>query len=256
MRSPLIAAAILIGRALSAQVPPAVPDVKKEPAEPGIAVASAVVKAKCGGCHKDDGQGLMTRISWERTTPEGWQQIIKRMVRLNGLSLTPGEARDIVKSLSETHGLAPEEAKPVAWYWEKRQLESETLPNDTLRDACAACHPIAQPNSWRRSKGEWDLLGNMHRGYFPVVEFTSYRRPPRVAGGGGARGAAPAAPLEKEPFETALEYFTKSNGLHTPEWAQWQASRKPDVVGSRPHPQSRSRLHFPKLQFDRRFERV
>ena len=52
MRSPLIAAAILIGRALSAQVPPAVPDVKKEPAEPGIAVASAVVKAKCGGCHK------------------------------------------------------------------------------------------------------------------------------------------------------------------------------------------------------------
>ncbi len=239
MRSPLIAAAILIGRALSAQAPPASPDAKREAPEPGIAVTSALVKAKCGGCHKDDGQGLMTRISWERTTPEGWQQIIKRMVRLNGLSLTPVEARDIVKSLSETHGLAPEEAKPVAWYWEKRQLESETLPNDTLRDACAACHPIAQPNSWRRSKGEWDLLGNMHRGYFPVVEFTSYRRPPRMAGGGtggvggggGGAAAAPAAP-EKEPFETALEYFTKSNGLHTAEWSQWQASRRaPKLAG-------------------------
>ncbi len=213
-------------------------DEKKE-SEPGIPVSSDLVKAKCGGCHRDDGKGNLTRISWERTTPEGWQQIIKRMVRLNGVSLTPVEARDVVKSLSETHGLAPEEAKPVAWYWEKRQLESEQLPNDTLRDACAACHPIAQPNSWRRSKAEWDLLANMHRGYFPVVEFTSFRRPFRPGGGGGggrgaAAAAAAAAPApEKEPFETALEHFTKSNALATPEWAQWQATRRPAKLTGR-----------------------
>jgi len=234
MRIPLLLAAILTGKVLLAQAPPAIDAAKPEP---GIPVISPVVKAKCSGCHKDDGNGLLTRISWERTTPEGWQQIIKRMVRLNGLSLTPVEARDIVKSLSETHGLAPEEAKPVAWYWEKRQLESENHPNDTLRDACAACHPIAQPNSWRRSKVEWDLLASMHRGYFPVVEFTSYRRPPRMGGGGGGgRGAVAASPAtpapEKEPFETALEYFTLNNKLHTPEWAQWQATRRaPKLAG-------------------------
>ena len=234
MRNPVALAAIFFGSTLLAQAPPELKP--KGEAEPGIAVTNAVVKAKCSGCHRDDGQGHLTRISWERTTPEGWQQIIKRMIRLNGLTLTPVEAREIVKSLSETHGLAPEEAKPVSWYWEKRQLESEQLPTDTLRDACAACHPIAQPNSWRRSKVEWDLLANMHRGYFPVVEFNSFRRPPRAPGAtsGGGRGAAvtPPATPEKEPFEIALEHFTKANPLNTPEWAQWQAARRtPKLAG-------------------------
>jgi hypothetical protein len=170
MRIPVVLTLGLLAAVLTAQTPPA------DKPEPGIAVTSAVVKAKCSGCHKEDGQGNLTRISWERTTPEGWQQIIKRMVRLNGLSLSPAEAREVVRSLSETHGLAPEEAKPVAWYWEKRQVESEPLPADTIRDACAGCHPLAQANSWRRSKAEWDLLGNMHRGYFPVVVLPRPRR--------------------------------------------------------------------------------
>jgi len=237
MRIRVVLAGYLFGMSftLFAQAPtaPAAVEATKTVEEPGIPVTNAVVKAKCSGCHRDDGKGHLTRISWERTTPEGWQQIIKRMVRLNGLSITPVEAREVVKSLSESHGLAPEEAKPVAWYWEKRQLETETLPSDTVRDACAACHPVAQPNSWRRSKTEWDLLSSMHRGYFPVVEFTSFRRPPRGAGGGG-RGPAPATPTtpDKEPFELALEHFTKTNGLHTPEWAQWQATRRaPKLAG-------------------------
>ncbi len=235
MRNWLAFAAVLFSSSLLAQAPVSTPvstDAKKGDSEPGIAVTHAMVKAKCSGCHRDDGQGHLTRISWERTTPEGWQQIIKRMVRLNGLTLTPVEAREIVKSLSETHGLAPDEAKPVSWYWEKRQLESEQFPSDTLRDACAACHPIAQPNSWRRSKVEWDLLASMHRGYFPVVEFNSFRRPPRPgAGAGRGATAAPAVP-EKEPFEIALEHFTKANPLHTPEWAQWQAARRtPKLAG-------------------------
>lgn len=227
----LTRAAVLLfaaGSLLLAQTaPPATPGARPEP---GIPVTNATVKAKCGGCHRDDGQGHLTRLAFERTTPEGWQQIIKRMVRLNGLALSPAEAREIVKALSETHGLAPEEAKPVAWYWEKRQPESEVLPSDTLRDSCAACHPLAQPNSWRRTKEEWDLLGAMHRGYFPVVEFTSFRRPP-------GRGSPPApasnpAPPAKEPFELALEHFAKSNPLHTPEWAQWQATRRaPKLAG-------------------------
>ena len=84
MRNPVALAAIFFGSTLLAQAPPE-PKPKGE-AEPGIAVTNAVVKAKCSGCHRDDGQGHLTRISWERTTPEGWQQIIKRMIRLNGLT--------------------------------------------------------------------------------------------------------------------------------------------------------------------------
>ena len=55
----------------------------------------------------------MLRISWERATPEGWEEAIKRMVRLRGVSLTPDEARSILKYLATYHGLAPEEAKPI-----------------------------------------------------------------------------------------------------------------------------------------------
>ena len=51
------------------------------------------VVAKCGGCHQQDAKGNMTRISWERTTPEGWELALKRMIRLNGVVLTTAEAR-------------------------------------------------------------------------------------------------------------------------------------------------------------------
>src|ERR1700742_149761 len=84
-----------------------------EKPEPGIPVTDPLVISKCGGCHKKDDAGNLARISWERSTPEGWEEAIKRMVRLNGLTLSPGEARAIVKYLSTSHGLSPEEAKPV-----------------------------------------------------------------------------------------------------------------------------------------------
>lgn len=217
----------------------------KEPSEPGIPVQSQLVKDKCSGCHRADAKGNLTRISWERTTPEGWQQIIKRMVRLNGLVLKPEEARDIVKTLSETHGLAPEEAKPVAWYWEKRYIDGETHPTVGIGDACASCHPMAQALSWRRSREEWDLLVDMHRGYFPVVENTSFRRPsyPAQGGGGGGAAAGPTPGQSANPAATgtraglgqmlgAVDFLAKGNPLHTPAWAAWQGSRgEPRLAG-------------------------
>src|SRR5580698_2041416 len=91
----------------------------------GIPVTDALVIAKCSGCHKNDGHGNLSRISWVRTTPEGWQEAIKRMVRLNGLTLTPDEARKIVTSLSGSHGLAPEEAKSVFYMAEHRIIDEQ-----------------------------------------------------------------------------------------------------------------------------------
>ena len=66
--------------------------------------------SRYGTCHQKDEKGNLSRISWERTTPEGWEEAIKRMVRLNGATLEPAEARTILKYLSTYHGLAPEEA--------------------------------------------------------------------------------------------------------------------------------------------------
>src|SRR5256885_6332956 len=98
------------------------PDVEtsKPTPEEGIPVTDPLIISKCSACHTKDAKGNLSRISWERTTPEGWQEAIKRMVRLNGLELKPEEARAIVKSLSATHGLAPEEAKQVMYIPEQR----------------------------------------------------------------------------------------------------------------------------------------
>ena len=207
-------------------------DAPKAAMEEGIPVTDPLVIAKCSGCHKQDEKGNLTRISWERTTPEGWQEAIKRMVRLNGLELKPEEARAIVKSLSTDHGLAPEEAKPVMYFVEHR-IQDEEFPNDTVREACAACHPIARARSWHRSKEDWDLLVNMHLGYFIVSE-QSFRG--RGGAGGGGRGAPAAAngtPVDTRPAsDQAVEYLTKDYALNTPAWAAWRARmRAPKLAG-------------------------
>src|SRR5580704_3180055 len=204
--------------------------------EEGIPVTDPLVIAKCSGCHKKDEKGNLTRISWERTTPEGWQEAIKRMVRLNGLELTPEEARAIVKSLSADHGLAPEEAKPVMYFVEHR-IQDEEFPNEVVRETCAACHPIARARSWHRSKEEWDLLVEMHRGYFIVSEQSFRGRGRGAGGGGGGRGAAAApnaTPVDtRPPSDQAVEYLAKEYPLDTPAWAAWRARMRPPKISGR-----------------------
>ncbi|HMZ22861.1 MAG TPA: c-type cytochrome, partial [Blastocatellia bacterium] len=212
-----------------AQTPQAAPPAKP-PGEEGIPVTNQLVIAKCSTCHKADDKGNLTRISWERTTPEGWQQIIKRMVRLNGLTLSPEEARQIVRYLSANHGLAPEEARPAFYEVEHRVLD-ETVPDENLRNTCTICHTYGRVQSQRRSKEEWDLLVNMHVGYFPVVEFQGFRRfpPPPDA------PPPPPGTDTRHPADRAVEFLAKTFPLHTPEWAAWRAnSRKDPMRPSRP----------------------
>src|SRR5580704_4640881 len=119
--------------------PSAEPASQSSPVE-GIPVHNQLVISKCGGCHTKDEKGNMLRISWERATPEGWEQAIKRMVRLRGVTLTPDEARAILKYLATYHGLAPEEANPIMYYAEHRAQDETIIPNDNVRGACANCH--------------------------------------------------------------------------------------------------------------------
>src|SRR5260370_13806862 len=122
--------------------------------EKGIPVTEPLVIAKCGSCHARDERGNMERISWARATPESWQSALKQMSLLNGVSLTPPEARSMVKYLSMNHGLAPEEAKPVMYDAERRIYEEITIPNDNLRNTCARCHAFARLLSWRRASDD------------------------------------------------------------------------------------------------------
>jgi quinohemoprotein amine dehydrogenase len=207
--------------------------------EEGIPVTDALTISKCGTCHAKDEKGNLSRISWERSTPEGWEEAIKRMVRLNGLSIEPAQARLILKYLSTEHGLAPEEAKSVMYLPEHRMVDETNIPNDVVRGACTTCHAFGRPMSWRRSKHDWQLLANLHVALYPQAE--AHFRGGRGGGGGGAaagggRGAAaaagvPAAPTA-EPGDASVEWLGTNAPLHTKEWADWMPRmRAPKLAG-------------------------
>jgi quinohemoprotein amine dehydrogenase len=195
----------------------------------GIPVTNPLVISKCGACHTKDEKGNLLRISFERATPEGWEEAIKRMVRLRGVSLTPDEARSILKYLATYHGLAPEEAKPIMYYAEHRIQDETNIPNDNVRGACANCHPMARPMSWRRSPEDWKYLANLHIALYPQAD-EAFRLGINAGGFDEDRHHLdPGAPL---PVDIALAYFSKSAPLDTPEWAAWRARmRTPKLTG-------------------------
>ncbi len=86
----------------------------------------------------------MSRISFQRNTPEGWQTIIQRMAALNGLNIEPATARQVVKYLSNNLGLAPEEAKPAAWEVERRLIDFKYTANSRRRIDLQQV-PLARP---------------------------------------------------------------------------------------------------------------
>src|SRR5258706_13933333 len=114
-----------------------------------------------------------------------------------GVTLTPPEARSIVKYRTDYHGLAPEEAKPFMYYGERRIHDESDFPDANLRDACATCHPLARPLSWRRSIEEWKQLATAH-----------------------------AAQYKAAPNDAAVAFLGKTAPLWTPEWSAWSAQMR------------------------------
>ena len=224
----------------------------------GIPINDPVVIEKCGGCHTRDAGGKMMRISYMRTSPEIWEQIIKRMVRLNGLTLTPVEARQVVRYLSDNNGLAPQEVKPAFWDAEHRlfgtqEEESGIVPE--LQRTCNYCHTIGRVLLQRRTAEDYVKLANTHMALFPgseVAVFKPNRRYPNpedvpvaLTQAGTGYGVlqypapTPAAmtttPSGKHeyPLDAALAYLSKNQPLVTPEWTAWKAQvHSPNMVGT------------------------
>jgi len=204
-------------------------DPAKTASEEGIPVTSQVVISKCGSCHTQDEHGNMLRLSWERATPEGWEEAIKRMVRLNGVQLSPDEARSILKYLATYHGLAPEEAKAVMYFAEHRMQDETNIPSDNVRGACVNCHAMAKPLSWRRSANDWKLLANLHSALYPQAD-DAFRL--GIMAGRFDLDRAHFDPDAKMPVDEALAYLTKTAPLWTPEFSAWRARmRTPKLSG-------------------------
>ncbi len=215
-----------------AQPPAAADEAKKDE---GIPVTNALIRQKCGSCHSADDQGRLTRISYRRTTPEGWEETIKRMVTLNGVKLEPAEAREIVRYLADHQGLAPEEAQPASFEVERRMIDYKYTADKDTEDTCIKCHSMGRVISQRRTKEEWELLIAMHRGYYPLVDFQAFRRlgPPRREPEENARPGDSRPPDNRHPMEKALAHLSSAFPLVTPEWSAWSATMRPPRLDGR-----------------------
>jgi quinohemoprotein amine dehydrogenase len=204
---------------------PANPQAGATPAPPpqvGIPVTDQTVVKACAGCHRPDDKQQLSRISFRRTTPEGWERTITRMMALNGVKIDAPTARQVVKYLSNSNGLAPEEARPIRNEVERR-LADETVPKE-IEGTCNACHSVGRILSQRRTRQEWELLIAMHRGYYPIIDRQTYRRLGPAPTGRDDEGRPPDL---RHPSEKAIDHLADAYPLMTKDWADWSAAVRP-----------------------------
>jgi quinohemoprotein amine dehydrogenase len=184
----------------------------------GLPVKSQLVRDACGACHRVDAEQHMSRISYMRKTPEGWEETVQRMVRLHKVSLTPSDAREIVRYLSDSQGLTASELEKVSYALEQRD-EPEQVPNEAAKKACSTCHSYAKVALQRRTKEEWFKLKDFLLAMYPTLVYQHRQIDwPAVA-------------------DEALAYFAQQFPLETPEWQREKDQPPPGdgtwlVVGS------------------------
>ncbi len=209
-RCAAVIAALLWSRIVGAQAP--------KDTTTGFAIDHAATIDKCGRCHKSDSTGRMSRLSYLRKTPEGWETSVRRMVSLNDVRLEPAVAREIVKYLSNQQGLAPEELRPGRFEAERRSIDHRYTADARTETVCRACHSLGRVITQRRTRDEWELLVATHRGYYPVSDFQGFRRfgPPPADSAGAPH-----------PMDQAIAHLSRAFPLRTPEWAAWSATMRP-----------------------------
>jgi quinohemoprotein amine dehydrogenase len=248
--------ALIVARA-QAPVPPPASAQPQRPqtqnqgvSDDGIPVTDPIVVRACGSCHTRDDKQRMTRISDRRATPENWELTIRRMISLNHVQLTPEVARAVIKSLSDSHGLAPEEARGIQFEAERRLIDFTYEGDKDTNTLCSRCHSIGRVLSERRTKDEWTRLLAMHRYYYPGIDGASggFRRggPPGTGGGAAGRGRAgdQAAARggtgdqsgrggeQEQPMDKARDVLSRAFPLTSKEWTAWSAAmRTPKLAG-------------------------
>ena len=198
--------------------------------EAGTPIADPIVRKTCATCHTVDQKGQISRISFQRKTPEGWERTVRRMVALNGLQTDPATARHVVKYLANHLGLAPEEARPAAFEVERRQSADKYTANSDTESVCTKCHSLGRVISQRRTRREWQLLVMLHRGLYPQVDFQAFQR----SAAASSTAASSDQPVDKRPpVQKAVDHLVSAFPLQTPAWKAWSASmRSPSIVGS------------------------
>ncbi|RMF11802.1 MAG: quinohemoprotein amine dehydrogenase subunit alpha [Alphaproteobacteria bacterium] len=175
-----------------------------------------LVQAICTGCHVKRDDGSLSRISFGRRTPEGWDMTLVRMMNFHGLSLTKEDRRAIVKYLSDTQGLAPSETVPFRYALERRPNIIESGQDQTMMEMCARCHSFARVGLQRRTKEEWLNLVHMHVGQWPTIEYQAMAR-------------------DRDWWDDArgrvVDDLARAFPLDDPAWAAWQDAQRHALTG-------------------------
>lgn len=189
----------------------------------GYPIRNERVVERCSRCHTVDDEGRMSRISWLRKTPEGWQTSVRRMVALHGVRLSPEDARAIVRYLANEHGLAPEELRRGRFEVERRLIDYDYEGDSEVELTCISCHSMGRVITQRRTKEEWSLLLATHRALYPLVDFQAFRRsgPPDEP----EEGEEPPDP--RHPMDKAIDHLASVFPLETAEWSAWSATKRP-----------------------------
>lgn len=187
----------------------------------GFAIENQTLIDRCSRCHALDDDGRMSRISYLRKTPEGWQTSLRRMVSLQGARLSPGEAREIVRYLSDEQGLAPEELRPGRFEAERRMIDHDYDGDSGVEFTCIQCHSMGRVITQRRTGEEWGLLLATHRGLYPLVDFQAFRR----------AGPPPDSGDVRHPMDVAIDHLSEVFPLETAEWSAWAATKRSPRLG-------------------------
>lgn len=169
--------------------------------------AKELLNSKCVACHTDSANNGLSRISEQRKTPEGWFMTITRMERSNGLVISEEEKKKVVKYLSDTQGITPEESAPYRYILEKEPNVQEVSQNELFTETCTRCHSAARIGLQKRTKNEWSNLIDFHLSYFPSIEYQALSRD---------------RDWLKIAKEEVVPYLHKNYPLNKKDWASWQ----------------------------------
>jgi quinohemoprotein amine dehydrogenase alpha subunit len=135
----------------------------------------SLVWKKCAGCHAPTADGRISRVEDMRTTPEEWTVIIDRMRRLHGMPLKKEEMDGLLKELSATQLLTPDEQAKVAYLSLWHNSQQMELPSgkdeEKLHTTCVRCHTAGKIFSYRMTPEAWAKLRDFHLFIVPTVVF-------------------------------------------------------------------------------------
>jgi quinohemoprotein amine dehydrogenase len=135
--------------------------------------ADSLVVKKCASCHVPASDGRMPRIEDVRTTPEEWTVIVDRMRRLHGMTLTRDEMDGLLKELTATQILTPDEQARVAYLSLWHNAQQREVPSGKEEErvfaTCVRCHSAGKINSYRMTPGHWAKLRDFHLYAVPSV---------------------------------------------------------------------------------------